>query len=357
MRECTREELVERCSARVIGVGAPLVWTPDTPRVVPITEVPLLADAVDSWIRSSIRQSVLTILLGTLWASIPLIWLLQRLIRRGHIDSLFSPLPIAVFVVPGVVSLMDAVAARRALRRRRRGAEEWAPDLRARFGCWLGTRKAVFTWVVAGGIALVGACQLIVGLTESVASAGLVKTAVRQGQVWRLLTGTMLHGSPWHFGGNVGALMTLGHATEALTGRGRVAIVLLVSFVSGSLLSMVLLPATTSVGASGGLMGLLGFLIVLGIRYKPVLPREFVRSLVKGALWVAVAGLVAHAYIDNAAHAGGFLAGLGVGLVLVPSKETLPLGDGRFTRGAGLVALAVLVLVAFASAALVLRLI
>jgi len=84
---------------------------------------------------------------------------------------------------------------------------------------------------------------------------------------------------------------------------------------------------------------------------------EFVQSLVKGALWVAVAGLVAHAYIDNAAHTGGFLAGLGVGLVLVPSKETLPLGDGRFTRGAGLVALAVLVLVAFASAALVLRLI
>lgn len=104
------------------------------------------------------------------------------------------------------------------------------------------------------------------------------------------------------------------HATEVLAGRGRVAIVLLVSFVSGSFLSMVLLPATTSVGASGGRMGLLGFLIVLGIRYKPVLPREFVRSLVKGALWVAVAGLVAHAYIDNAAHAGGFLGGLGVGL-------------------------------------------
>ena len=72
---------------------------------------------------------------------------------------------------------------------------------------------------------------------------------------------------------------------------------------------------------------------------------------------VAVAGLVAHAYIDNAAPAGGFLGGLGVGLVLVPSEETLPLGDRRFTRGAGLVALAVLVLVAFTSAALVLRLI
>src|SRR5712691_11876786 len=42
----------------------------------------------------------------------------------------------------------------------------------------------------------------------------------------------------------------------------------------------------TSVGASRGLMGLVGFLIVLGLRYKPVLPREFVRSLVKGALWL-----------------------------------------------------------------------
>jgi membrane associated rhomboid family serine protease len=357
MRECSREELVERCSAKAIGVGAPLTWTPETPRLVPITEVPLLADAVDSWIRASIRQSVLMVLLGTLWASIPLIFLFQRLIRRDDVDSLVSPLPIAVLVVPGVVALMEAVAARRALRRRRHGVDKWAPDLAARFGYWLGSRNAVFTWIVAGIIALVGACQLIGGLTESVASAGLVKTAVSQGQVWRLLTGTMLHGSLLHLGVNLGALMTLGRATEALAARGRLAIVLLVSFLSGSLLSLVLLPDTTSIGASGGLMGLLGFLIVLGIRYKRVLPREFVGSLVKGALWVAMAGLLAHAHIDNAAHAGGFLGGLGLGLLLVPSGENLPLGEGRFTRGAGLAAFAVLVLVALASAALVLRLI
>ncbi|MFM7816324.1 MAG: hypothetical protein ACKPGI_05065 [Verrucomicrobiota bacterium] len=48
------------------------------------------------------------------------------------------------------------------------------------------------TWVVLFGI------QAVAGLDSSIARAGLVKPQVWRGEVWRLLTGPMLHGNVWH---------------------------------------------------------------------------------------------------------------------------------------------------------------
>jgi membrane associated rhomboid family serine protease len=323
--------------------SAALAWTPETPRHVPITEIPLLAGAVDSHIRARIRQSVMYIVSGGIWA-----------LAAGSLSAGLAVLPLVLLVVPAIQSLVESIGARRELRRRQEGRAEWTVDRPARFAYWLATRRATFVVTAAGGVAVVALCQVVGGLQHSVEAAGLVKSAVRGGQWWRLLTGSMLHANAWHFGGNVGALLALGRITEVLAGWSRAALVLLISVLCGSLFSLWLMPNTNSVGLSGGLLGLLGFLIVLGLRYGAVLPAGFMKSLVKGVAWVAVAGFVAYRYIDNAAHAGGLVAGLALGLVLVPTDEWLPLAEPPALRAAGIAAAAILALAALASAFLVL---
>jgi membrane associated rhomboid family serine protease len=132
-------------------------------------------------------------------------------------------------------------------------------------------------------------------------------------------------------------------------------VVLLVAMLSGSLFSLVALPETTSVGASGGLMGLLGLLVVAGFRAPRALPPQFGRGMVHGVVWVAATGLTAYAFIDNAAHAGGLLAGVGLGFALVPRDAALPLPAGSAMRTAGAAALAVLTLAWLACGAAILR--
>jgi membrane associated rhomboid family serine protease len=186
-------------------------------------------------------------------------------------------------------------------------------------------------------------------------AVGLVKDAVRHGQLWRLLTAGALHVNPWHLIGNVAALSALGRMVEVLAHWSRLAIVFLLSILSGSLFSLLLLPEATSVGASGGLMGLLGFLLVLGTRVSNGVPPRFVRSLMGGVLWVAATGIIAYAFIDNAAHLGGLLAGVGLGLVLVPRHARMPLPADPVTAGAGAASMVVLILVVLGSVAVLLR--
>jgi len=76
----------------------------------------------------------------------------------------------------------------------------------------------------------------------------------------------------------------------------------------------------TSVGASGGVMGLVGFLLVLTLRPSSETP-EFIRSAVLASIGaIALIGLAGWKYVDNAGHAGGALAGLLIGLVFVPRR-------------------------------------
>ena len=192
------------------------------------------------------------------------------------------------------------------------------------------------------------------GSLSAGARPGPVKDAVRHGQVWRLFTAGLLHAGIWHLAGNMAALLALGRMVEILAHWSRLAIVFLVSILAGNLFSLVLLPRTTSIGASGGLMGLLGFLLVLGIRLSRGLPPRFLRSLIGGALWVAATGIIAYALIDNAAHLGGLLAGIGLGLALVPRGGVLPLSAGPQLARAGFAAMAGLALVAVACVVVIL---
>jgi membrane associated rhomboid family serine protease len=68
-------------------------------------------------------------------------------------------------------------------------------------------------------------------------------------------------------------------------------------------------------------MGLVGFLAVLGYRRRRVLPRGFMKSISLSIALTAGAGLVAYQLVDNAAHLGGLLGGVLLGLIYVRRRH------------------------------------
>lgn len=68
------------------------------------------------------------------------------------------------------------------------------------------------------------------------------------------------------------------------------------------------------------------------------------RGVLTAAALTAVTGLVAFGGVDNAAHLGGFLAGLGLGWLLIPPHGPIPTGTVIPLRRAGWCALVVVVL-------------
>jgi membrane associated rhomboid family serine protease len=161
------------------------------------------------------------------------------------------------------------------------------------------------TYGLVSAISAVWVVQILTGnLPRSIAIAGLIKPAAKAGQWWRLLTGTYLHGSLLHFWGNMAALRGLGGTIESYDRRLRVPLVYLASALGGSIVSTIVI-AKTSVGASGGIMGLCGYLLVLASRQPHVAP-AWIRSWMLAAFGgTAALGLFGFFFIDNAAHIGG----------------------------------------------------
>jgi membrane associated rhomboid family serine protease len=78
-----------------------------------------------------------------------------------------------------------------------------------------------------------------------------------------------------------------------------------------------------SLGASGGLMGMLGFLLIFEIRHAKLVPRKSRRRLVVAILGTALIGVIGIRFIDNAAHAGGLIAGMIYAFVVFPRSESV----------------------------------
>jgi membrane associated rhomboid family serine protease len=110
------------------------------------------------------------------------------------------------------------------------------------------------------------------------------------------------------------------------------------------------------VGASGGLMGLVGFLAVLGYRRKEILPSGFFKSILISICFMGVIGLVGFAVIDNAAHLGGLVAGVVFGLVLIKRADGISLTDvSRLVRGLGWASLLAIAAISLFSIVMILK--
>lgn len=201
-------------------------------------------------------------------------------------------------------------------------SEEQYRQEAARQGMVVATPVApIFTYALLAAIIAVFVVQVLNPENSKLASG--VNALTREGQFWRLITSGTMHGGVFHLFMNGMALYNLGSAIEYLSNRYNLAIAFLFSVFGGSVLSVLLSPNIESVGASGGIAGLLGFIVIYGFKRRKILPRTFLQDmLINVGLLVAI-GIFGYGYIDNAAHAGGFITGALYALVQVPGDVSV----------------------------------
>jgi membrane associated rhomboid family serine protease len=153
----------------------------------------------------------------------------------------------------------------------------------------------------------------------------LDKPAIAAGEIWRLWTVTLVHDPTFvlHLLFNMYALYLAGPVVERLYGSTMTVIFYLICAAGGSLGSFAFGDAPFGVGASGAVFGFFGLLLVATRTHRPALDRasrNFIGQLGGILLINVIIGLAAAGYIDNTAHAGGFVTGALLGVAFVPGK-------------------------------------
>lgn len=127
-------------------------------------------------------------------------------------------------------------------------------------------------------------------------------------EYWRFLTAGFVHIDFFHLLVNSIALLNLGMITERVFGSVKFSIILFVSIIMGSWFVYVGQGNMVLVGASGGLYGLMGALLVYtfesGAIRQPAIRSQFIRILLINAMISFLPG------ISLLGHLGGFVAGI-----------------------------------------------
>lgn len=136
------------------------------------------------------------------------------------------------------------------------------------------------------------------------------------GQWWRLLTNTFMHGGLMHILANMYGLLFVGIFLEPLLGKTKYLIIYLTTGILASVASIWWYPATVSVGASGAIFGLYGFF--LATLLLKVFPPDFGKAFLTSTLVFVGFNLLMGftGGIDNAAHIGGLVSGFIIGLLM-----------------------------------------
>ena len=159
----------------------------------------------------------------------------------------------------------------------------------------------------------------MIGGETSTLLAGFDKPVFAAGQYWRILTGAVLHGGLMHLIFNCYAFYALGRIIETLSNRAHLAIVFLLAAIGGGVLSFIFLPAGISVGASGGIIGFLGYLTVYGFKRRKIMSDDFLKNMIFNIIFIGVVGVFFIPNVDNFAHLGGLLAGAIYGFIQISS--------------------------------------
>lgn len=338
-----------------------LVWTPENPRMILPEELPgmtaALLTARERWTHDDLEDARHKLRwFGIVWAGLTAYsfyhgWTYASQVAaksgisitlsdhlsvatRSTLNSPQSGLALLLFVIFAFIPWYQA-------RKRRKELGNWdeagvaAAVPAMRFETWLERQKAPFTLFLLVLISAVALAQLfchaqssgwasLLGIFhnwDGVSEAGLVKENYAHGEWWRLFTGPLLHGNIVHFLMNAAALFYLGKRLEVFARWPHLPMVFLFSACVGGLASVHFVAAPT-IGASGGLMGWLGFLLVFETLHGNLVPLRARKRLAAGVFLTALIGLIGYRYIDNAAHAGGLIAGVLYAVIVFPKSAS-----------------------------------
>lgn len=189
-----------------------------------------------------------------------------------------------------------------------------APQAPSAFALSVAGVRPIVTWaLIAVNVAVYGLETLYGGADYAPALmrlGALAPPRVHDGEIWRLVTATFLHGGLLHLLLNMYVLLVLGTLLEKVIGSWRFLALYGAAALGGSLLSLQV-TTSLSVGASGAIWGLMTAQMVLAWRGGGILPVALRDALMKNSFQNLAINIVnsLRPGVDWAAHAGGGLAG------------------------------------------------
>ena len=161
--------------------------------------------------------------------------------------------------------------------------------------------------------------ESVPGITQSL---WLERSVIQQGELYRLLSVTLVHDGPLHLFFNMYALYLIGPIVEQAWGRRMFTLFYVLTALAASTASF-LFSGGPAVGASGAIFGLIGVVLAGTRAHHPMLDRRARQIVPQLGMLVILnlgIGFLAGGMIDNAAHIGGLISGLWLGFVVPPGK-------------------------------------
>jgi rhomboid protease GluP len=217
-------------------------------------------------------------------------------------------------------------------------------------------RKPIVTYILIGITSLIFAGQYFIqgrtGYDLLFILGGKINEAIMAGQVWRLITPALLHGSILHLAMNMYALYVIGRRLERFYGPGKFLLLYLLSAYAGNVLSFVL-TRNSSLGSSTAIFGLFAaegiFILQNRKLFGPIRTRQMITNLVIVLVINLVYGFMPGSAVDIMGHIGGLLGGVffawkgGPVLKLIGVPPQLEVKDARKTAEMWLAAVIVLI--------------
>ena len=182
-------------------------------------------------------------------------------------------------------------------------------------------KKVVVTYILMTLLIVIYLIQLMGYDAFLVNKFAVYGPLIKKGEVYRLFTGTLLHGGIFHVACNVYCLYILGNQIESFFGKTKMLLIYIFSGLLGSLLSITLSGNAASIGASGAICGLFGSLIYFGYYYRVYFGSILKDKIIPTVLLNLIIGLTIPG-IDNWAHLGGIIGGFLMSMILgIPSES------------------------------------
>ena len=146
------------------------------------------------------------------------------------------------------------------------------------------------------------------GIYDVYSSFALQKVAVKNGEIYRLITNGFLHADIIHLFLNMYSLRIIGTQIESFVGKKKFSIVYFVSLITGSLLA-ISINNNWGVGASGAIFGLIGALLYFGYHYRIYLGSVIKTQIIPLLAFNLILGFIIPS-IGVFAHIGGLIGGI-----------------------------------------------
>jgi rhomboid protease GluP len=183
------------------------------------------------------------------------------------------------------------------------------------------SKKFMPTYMLIAANIIVYACTSILGGSVFQTGDNVILTygqdnfAIMNGEVWRFFTAMFVHADITHIFGNMFFLLIFGLRAEDMFDVKEYLSIYFLSGLAGGFLTLLFLPDSLSVGASGAIFGVLGATVIY---IRRAIGQSIISALMYAFFLLAIN---TGPEVNVAAHLGGLIVGLLIGYLLAATRK------------------------------------